>query len=69
MTHNFEELWKKMSPERRAEVDAAVEKTIDEMCRNPVLIEHDILDWLEQDGQDCGERLNAALRFAMNNGF
>jgi uncharacterized protein (DUF4415 family) len=29
----------------------------------------DLLDWLKSDGKGCQARLNAALRFAMNNGF
>jgi uncharacterized protein (DUF4415 family) len=32
-------------------------------------IDTDILDWLKRDGKGYQARLNAALRFAMNNGF
>jgi uncharacterized protein (DUF4415 family) len=32
-------------------------------------IDSDILDWLKSDGKGYQARLNAALRFAMNNGF
>jgi uncharacterized protein (DUF4415 family) len=32
-------------------------------------IDCDILDWLKNDGKGYQARLNAALRFAMNNGF
>jgi len=32
-------------------------------------IDNDILDWLKSDGKGYQARLNAALRFAMNNGF
>jgi uncharacterized protein (DUF4415 family) len=32
-------------------------------------IDADILDWLKSDGKGYQTRLNAALRFAMNNGF
>jgi uncharacterized protein (DUF4415 family) len=31
-------------------------------------IDQDILDWLKKDGKGYQSRLNAALRFAMNNG-
>jgi uncharacterized protein (DUF4415 family) len=32
-------------------------------------IDVDLLDWLKSDGKGYQARLNAALRFAMNNGF
>ena len=32
-------------------------------------IDTDILNWLKSDGKGYQARLNAALRFAMNNGF
>ncbi|MDR0586383.1 MAG: BrnA antitoxin family protein [Treponema sp.] len=32
-------------------------------------IDADILEWLKTDGKGYQSRLNAALRFAMNNGF
>jgi uncharacterized protein (DUF4415 family) len=32
-------------------------------------IDADILEWLKSDGRGYQARLNAALRFAMNNGF
>jgi uncharacterized protein (DUF4415 family) len=32
-------------------------------------IDRDILEWLKNDGKGYQTRLNAALRFAMNNGF
>jgi uncharacterized protein (DUF4415 family) len=32
-------------------------------------IDVDLLDWLKSDGKGYQTRLNAALRFAMNNGF
>jgi uncharacterized protein (DUF4415 family) len=32
-------------------------------------IDCDILDWLKSEGKGYQARLNAALRFAMNNGF
>jgi uncharacterized protein (DUF4415 family) len=32
-------------------------------------IDMDLLDWLRSDGKGYQARLNAALRFAMNNGF
>jgi uncharacterized protein (DUF4415 family) len=32
-------------------------------------IDRDLLEWLKNDGKGYQTRLNAALRFAMNNGF
>ena len=32
-------------------------------------IDQDLLEWLKRDGRGYQTRLNAALRFAMNNGF
>jgi uncharacterized protein (DUF4415 family) len=32
-------------------------------------IDRDLLEWLRSEGKGYQARLNAALRFAMNNGF